>query len=315
MQIENILPLSRGPALTALIVDDENEDAMRELLWAVRLARNFPKTISVMNVRRLPPSVECLEGMDQLVIATDRVFADTAACTAIREWLNRGGRLWLLLDLVNPELISRLTGDALEVSIVDRLDLARLQFYSHDAQGKRPSGDERHFEHPVQMVRAVISGFQASHTVDDWPAAAWTKVGRGNLLVTTVGSRAWLRGLAHGEQLPANAGDANEGVFVVATEPLQEVAFEFLTEPESPQLNPGDFRQTVSEQIGYRIAAVTFVPTPNPMDTRNLKILSLDLGKFNTMFWVFDTKTPSSRRRADRLSTTGQIAIRSPLEM
>ncbi|MCA9156672.1 MAG: hypothetical protein KDA72_00015 [Planctomycetales bacterium] len=255
MQIENILPLSRGPALTGLIVDDEHEDAMRELIWAVRLARNYRKTVSVMNVQRLPPTVECLDGLDQLVIATDQVFADTAACIAIREWLHRGGQLWILLDRVEPELVSRLTGDAFQVSVVDRIDLTRLQFHSHDAQGQRPSGEERKFDHPIEMVRAVFTGFRASHTVDGWPAAAWTKVGRGNLLVTTVGSRAWLRGWAAGEHAPAKVGDAHEGVFLVATEPLQEVAFELLTEAEPPPLTPGDFEESVSEQIGYRIAS------------------------------------------------------------
>lgn len=254
MQIENILPLDRGQALTGLIVDDEHEDTLRELIWAVRLARNYRKTFSIINVRRLPQTVECLDAMDQLVIATDHVFKDAAACTAIRQWLHRGGQLWVLLDLVDPELISRLAGDACQVSVVDRIDYTRLQFHSHDTRGKRPSGEERRFEHPVAMVRAVFSGFRASHTVDDWPAAAWTKVGRGNLLVTTVGSRAWLRGLAGGEQLPVKVGDANEGVFVVATDPLQDIAFEFLAEREPPPLEPGDFEKVVLEQIGYRIA-------------------------------------------------------------
>ena len=255
MQIENILPMGRGRALTALIVDDENEDAVRELIWGVRLTRNYRKTYSTLDVRRLPPTVDSLDGLDQLVVASDQVFADTAACTAIREWVHRGGNLWVMLDLVNPDLISRLAGDACQVSVVDSVGRTRLQFYSHDTRGRQPSGDERRFDHPVEMVRAVFSGFRSSHTVDDWPAAAWTDVGRGNLLVTTVGSRAWLRPKTPLDQLPEIGGESNGSVLFVATEPLQQVAFEFLAEQESAPLEPGDFEQVVSEQIGYRIVS------------------------------------------------------------
>jgi len=60
----------------------------------------------------LPPGGEpSLEAFDQLVVASDAVLHDHAALAALREWLYRGGRLWVMLDRVDTSVLEVLLGD------------------------------------------------------------------------------------------------------------------------------------------------------------------------------------------------------------
>ncbi len=251
MWSENLIPIGRDH-LTGLIVDPDNSETIAQLIWAARLSRDYPKKFTQLWLNQLPQTAASMDGLDHLVIASDQVLADPSACTAIREWLYSGGHLWVMLDLVDPMLMSRLIGDALQLTTVDRIDRMKLQFYSHDGQKKLPSGDTVNFKHPITMVRALFSGFRVSHTIDDWPAAAWTSAGRGKLLVTTVAARGWIRPRNQLDPLPSRLEDSYD---FAATESLKDVAYEFLAERERPPLESDDFEQVLSEQIGYRVVS------------------------------------------------------------
>ena len=248
---ENLIPVGREN-LTGLIVDPDNSRMLSHLVWAARLSCRYPKKFSEFLFDQLPRTAAHLDGLDHLLIASDHVQSDPAACMAIREWLHRGGHLWVMLDLVDPTLISRLIGDAFQVTTVDRTERVQLQFHSHDGREKFPSGKPVSYYHPVAMERALFSGFRVSHTVDDWPAAAWTKVGRGRLLVTTVGARAWIRPRNRLDPPAPSPMDVSE---FAAREALKDVAYELMVDRDPPPLDTTGFEEVLSEQIGYRIVS------------------------------------------------------------
>lgn len=251
MASENLMPVGRDH-LTGLIADPDKEEMMAKLIWAARVSRNYPKKFSRLYFDQLPRTVASLDALDHLVIASNKVLTDPAACTAVREWLHAGGSLWVMLDLVDPQLMSRLIGDAFQVTVVDRIDRVQLQFHTHDGQEKIPSGGAVYFDHPVPMVRALFSGFRVSHTIDDWPAAAWTSVGAGRLLVTTVGVRAWTREKTPQDSVPT---DVENSIEYVAVESLKDLAYELLADRNRPPLESDQFEQVLSEQIGYGIVS------------------------------------------------------------
>ena len=48
-------------------------------------------------------------------------------------------------------------------------------------------------EEPVDFLRVVVDGADVRYTVDGWPAAVWLRAGRGQVLVTTLAARGWVR--------------------------------------------------------------------------------------------------------------------------
>ena len=74
---------------------------------------------------RCPPLPEAFDGIDHLVLASNRLADDPVGVRAVRQWLMRGGRLWVLLDRVDPDVLAPLLGDALDFQVVDRVSLTQ----------------------------------------------------------------------------------------------------------------------------------------------------------------------------------------------
>ena len=60
--------------------------------------------------RFLPPSQEAFDGIDHFVLAGNRLAQDPAGARAVRQWVERGGTLWVMLDLVDPETVAPIFG-------------------------------------------------------------------------------------------------------------------------------------------------------------------------------------------------------------
>lgn len=246
---EGLLSIQSTGPLTAVIMDEDDEDVLTAVT-AMRLDRNLSKRAIVLEEHVQLPVVEALEALEQLVISSDRIAGDPAACLAIRHWLHRGGHLWFLLDQVDPETVAAVLGDAFDGVIVGRLDLTDLQIIATTGPAAGRDEPARHFEQPVELVRLLAADAQISHTVQGWPAALWKNVGRGKILLTTVASRGWLR--------PRTAEDLvlqdPEGTATsLAAEPFRDLAFQFFSPPPSPALLATDLETFVTGQIGYQI--------------------------------------------------------------
>ncbi len=110
--------------------DSKAEEASR-LTRAFRLARNLSEFVQRISPGPVPPVSEAFEGIDHFILASARIAQDPAGMRALRHWLQRGGKVWVMLDLVEPEILAPLLGDALDFQVVDRVALTSFTVQVH----------------------------------------------------------------------------------------------------------------------------------------------------------------------------------------
>ncbi len=243
------------------IIDDIGDDLGGDMVMAMRLARNLTRRMAAFPGDFTPASQEYFQGLDHLALMSDRLAKDSGGLSAIREWLHNGGRLWIMLDQVQPETVHALLGDSFTYQpvdqAIDRIGLSKVALKSTLAGGLGIAVPPQEFEEPVDFVRVLTPQGTVIHTVDGWPASFQFPVGRGRVLCTTLGPRAWIR--LRGPKDP-KVNDVLKESRYIANEFLTELAFEFMGVPtEPPALKPADFHEFVSEQIGYRIVGRSLV--------------------------------------------------------
>jgi hypothetical protein len=261
----NILPFEGREQITTLLIDTDIADGsqsiaspeedliaaeLRVLIFSIRHELHFSQRLNVVRRRFLPPIAEAYEGIDQLVLASNRISADVGGRQALREWVQRGGRLWIPLDVVQQETVADLLGDKLNVSVIDRTTLSSVRFEMGAANPYLLTPSTTEFEKPVAFVRALAPQQQVFYTVNGWPAAFMTELGRGKVVFTTLGPRAWSRP-RHADDPPSTyKGFVNLPVPLV---PVQFLAQEILMHADQPLLQTGDLRPFVEDQIGYQV--------------------------------------------------------------
>ena len=221
-----------------------------EAVIAARISANLTRRVTMFQDGFLPPISQGLQAMGQLILCDDRLISDMAGLTAIRQWLHGGGRLWIMLDRVEAETVNFLLGELFACQVVDRVGLTDLQIKAAEGQLFTPDGAVRNFEEPVDLVRVVPADADITYTVNGWPAAFWQKVGRGTVLFTTLGARAWTQ--QHTRDSRQRADPLHSSNWM-ATQPLRHLSLRFFTRQEPPAVKPSQFEPMLTEQIGYRI--------------------------------------------------------------
>src|SRR5262249_37604377 len=149
-------------------------------------AAGLPEHVSIVAEGLLPPTPEAFEGVDHVVLASNRLGADPTGKAVLRRWVEQGGRLWVMLDLVDPAVITAILGDDADFQVVDRVGLTSVSV-------RRQKDDAllsatREFEKPVELVRVIPGASdQVQHTVNGWPASFVRSLGRGRVVFTTLG--------------------------------------------------------------------------------------------------------------------------------
>lgn len=234
------------------ILADADDDDQRDAAAAMCIAGAMNYVLADLNDQRLPVGMEFLDGISQLVIASDRIAADAAAWTAVRRWLHGGGRVWVMLDQVEPSTVPLLLGDAFQCHVVDRVGLTQIEVQTAVASPSGSQGEPRRpVDLPVDLVRVAANGFRVSHTVNGWPAALWLPVGRGRVLLTALGARGWIRARLPTDPWPADTGAVR---IPVATEALRDLALKFCERPASQSASRAA-NEAVMEQIGYAVVS------------------------------------------------------------
>ncbi len=274
LQADSLLRHTTGTHVTGLIdslsiVTDENTNAAYELLLASRLGEGLNRQIKSLPDRMIPAGDECLQGLDQLVIADGRVVDDAAGLTAIRRWLFAGGHLWVMLDRVDPRALEFLLGDEFACQVVDRVGLNTVRLEASDVQGKIEHWT-REYERPVEFVRVMVEDANVAFTIDGWPAAFWKNCGAGRLLVTTLGPQGWSRPRESGDaQQPLSgrrSGRPPQSSASAAVEPagfapgreivlppMQSLAGQFFDLRPAPLLTEAMLEPQMREYVGYAI--------------------------------------------------------------
>lgn len=224
-----------------------------EALIGLQGARGMERRVATIGDRHLPTLPEAYDGLDVLVLNNNRFAEDVAAMAAIRAWLSDGGHIWILLDQVDFEGVERLLGEAFSCQLVDRVELNNVLIESVSPVESTEYSPPVEYEEPVDLVRVIVSDMDVTHTVNNWPAAFVRNVGRGQVVFTTVGAKAWVR------RSGPNGGrwDPHRSTDYEPIEQLQELPI--VLGRRRMALESAKVIPHLTEQIGYRIVSRTRV--------------------------------------------------------
>jgi hypothetical protein len=238
----------------------ESDDAM-DLVRAFRASssRDLSDHVQTVTDSFLPPTPDAFDGVDHFVLAGRRLGNDPPGQIALRRWLERGGKLWIMLDRTDPELVRRILGGDVGFHVVDRTTLTKIQFAIHRISSPAigPTDADtpiREFEKPVDFVRVKVGPeFTVLSSVDGWPASFTRNVGLGKLIVTTLGARGWCRprDSTDGKSKFENFPD------IPVTLPPMDLLSEVLLPPIEPNPLPASaWEPMVSAEIGYSVVSL-----------------------------------------------------------
>lgn len=253
---DSLLPISEAHPVTAVIVKasrpqaDLDETAAGEAVDACVVSRFLDRRMALLDGKRLPATAIALDGLRHLVLDKDQIADDPAAMTAVRRWLQNGGRLWIMVDRVRQSTVERLLGDVSPYQTVDRVGLTRLQLKTNDKDRWGEDETPREFEQPVSLVRVLTTGVDVLHTVNGWPASFMQRCGNGRVLYTALGMRAWLRLLTTEER----RRDKTQVRFF-PRETLRKLTGELFVFTKPSELQPEPLDDYVAQQIGYEIVS------------------------------------------------------------
>ncbi|WP_397568090.1 hypothetical protein [Schlesneria sp. T3-172] len=232
--------------------------AISDLIRASRVSQQLPNGYVLMLDTFLPGDIGGLDGFDQMVIVDNRITDDFAALSALRAWVNSGGRLWVMLDKVDPVVLERILGDDFAGAVIDRVGLTSVRVDKlptlADLQGV--VGETREFEEPVDFVRMDASNLDVTHAVNGWPAAMSRPCGEGRVFITTLGARGWIVPRPETEKQSADPLYQTE---FVPTAPMYDIAADFFSRREADLLPPANVEPQMREYVGYTIPSWNLV--------------------------------------------------------
>ena len=234
------------------IVASDPVNEIAELVSAARVEKTMTNRFSLLSDSFLPVDETVLETFDHLVIADNRIVDDFAGLSALRAWLHAGGRLWIMLDQVEPGVLKSLLGDDFAGYVADRVSLTSVRIDKTPVLSDTEIlvGESVDYDDPIEMVRLVIPHVDVSYLVDGWPAAMTKSCGEGKLLITTLGARAWMHPRPPGTE--RNQDPQKTSNFVPNT-PMSNITDEFFR-VRQPDLFPrATIEPQVREYIGYSI--------------------------------------------------------------
>jgi hypothetical protein len=174
--------------------DRGESDEVLDLVRAFRASYSLSQNVRVIDDNFLPPTAAAFDGVDHFVLAGRRLALDPPGQVALRHWLEQGGKLWVMLDRTDPDVVARILGGSAGFHVVDRTGLTSVQFEGRGTALPGVDNTARDFEEPVDFVRVKVGpNFTVLHTVDGWPASFTRPVGQGRVVITTLGARAWGR--------------------------------------------------------------------------------------------------------------------------
>lgn len=152
-------------------------------------------TRRAVNLSAPPVSVDtnAWDGYDSVVIGSNDFLKDLAIVGAMRNWIARGGRLWIMLDRVDPKLVGPLLGASGLIHVMGTTELDRIHIKTTDMVTAGDEDMNYEMQPPARFIKIMAEGLDVTHTIDGWPAVAWAKIGQGELLLTTLDATAWVK--------------------------------------------------------------------------------------------------------------------------
>ena len=228
------------------------DELVYEMVIAAKRAQNLGRRVSLFETDNLPIDPACLEVIDVLVISSDSLATHPGGVALVRDWVLAGGRLWIMLDQVQPDTVAVLLGDAFTTTVIDHVRLTRLSFHNVRLADEQQSSKELELEEPVELARVVPHGVTVTTTVDGWPAAFWQSFGAGRVFFTTLGPAGWMRPTTWQDPAPK---PTEESTNYYPLQHLADFAEECLVARPDAAFTSAVLEPVLTQQIGYRIVS------------------------------------------------------------
>ncbi|MFT5303897.1 MAG: hypothetical protein ACI814_004719, partial [Mariniblastus sp.] len=281
---------------TPVAYDLSEDEIASHMLKSMRFSRGYGDTIPNLSDDRAPIVPALFESADQIVIRGNRLANDAPGRTAIRQWVQNGGRLWMMLDTMDEQTCRRLLGDAFKVEYVDRVGLIKFQskFISPRSlkanKGKKIGSSSslesrlQEHEYPVQFVRTIVDDCEVVATINGWPSIFKMNLGQGSILFTTIGARAFVRERAASE----NPRGMEKALFLPRTE-LKSIGYVLYAKEISPVVSMSIFAPLVERSIGYQVPGRRLILVILGAFCLGLMLIGFWLAKYNRLgqlIWV-----------------------------
>ncbi len=196
-------PLVTNEMMTALAMDDEppakaywrwpktERYSTYELAVTTRVEASMSRICAMFDDGPFPLNMSDWDSIDVLIVSAPRVFNDATAIAAMQQFIQRGGRVWIMLDRIETSAVRELLVGGQECETVD---VVELNHFEVDVAGSSYAAEDRTVDRdqPVSLKRVMQHGGRVTHSVEGWPIAIWYPIGSGELLLTTLASDAWL---------------------------------------------------------------------------------------------------------------------------
>ena len=141
------------------------KDEVLDLLRAFRAASELSEKIQVIN-DFLPPTPAAFDGVDHVVLAGQRLDLDSPGQVVLRRWLEQGGKLWVMLDRTDPDLVARILGGQAGFSVVDRTSLTSVRIEGRGTDQLDAEDATREFDQPLDHQMLIFDNIPGTARVD-----------------------------------------------------------------------------------------------------------------------------------------------------
>ncbi|GIW99195.1 MAG: hypothetical protein KatS3mg111_2528 [Pirellulaceae bacterium] len=199
------LDVARKPSMAALMLDPEPPHQMDwqwppapahwsfELVIGGRIDAGGNRLTASFDHGQYPLNQEDWKAVDLMVISQADAFRDAALIDALKSFVARGGRLWIMLDAVPCADVRPLLGVGQSIEEIDTTEInSGVVELFHSPVELAPTDRTIDSDVPLRLVRVVQTGGRVTHTLDGWPLAIWMPQGHGEILFTTLEPRAWI---------------------------------------------------------------------------------------------------------------------------
>jgi hypothetical protein len=246
-----------SPSFGRLPAPDTAADEAVRLVRTLRSAVKLSASVIEVNSSHLPPNPEAFGGIDHFVLASRRILDDPSGLQALRRWTAQGGKLWVMLDLVDLDVVAPFLGDALDFQIADRISLTSFRIAALNS-GNIEQPKLQHYDRAVTFTRVLLPrGERPIHTIDGWPVWFTRPFGRGKIVFTALGPRGWHRPRVPPRDPPSPFELYPDLPF--PDPPLQRFAEELNPPKEEDTYRAELFRPWLIDEIGFAVPNRTTV--------------------------------------------------------
>lgn len=162
-----------------------------ELAIASRVDAELSKDCIAFESSPFPLNPIDWKGIDNLILGEPSYVRDAGTVSVLRDYLNDGGRIWIMLDDIDTSALAGLLTSQQQLITMDTVELSNFVVETPKQSISLPDRTVE-VSSPVRFKRVMQQGGAVPYSIDGWPACVIYPIGRGELMITTLDSAGWI---------------------------------------------------------------------------------------------------------------------------